>query len=225
MYLSSQGQADVYVEGVDRNRDGPDILQQAPYLATSCRVSAKTGDLSLNIAIFHRMGPLDLGEVRSKFSDNPQDFWVSLLLGRSLCSCWLPKRRLPAAMDSQEPCHRPHTKLQTGGLEFTKRARKCCSTFARFTQHFTIQYGHSKLGLHIFRMQACSWCMTLSFRWLFCQTCCLLPWFTPALINSSDVLSQRVLVRAHAEICQICLQYLEIFHSFPSFSIVSHRFP
>ena len=77
----------VYVEGVDRNRDGPDILQQAPYLETSCRVSAKTGDLSLNIAIFHRMGPLDLGEVRSKFSDNPQDFWVSLLLGRSLCSC------------------------------------------------------------------------------------------------------------------------------------------
>ena len=40
MYLSTRGQADVYVEGVDRNRDGiPDILQ-APYLVT-LRVSAK----------------------------------------------------------------------------------------------------------------------------------------------------------------------------------------
>lgn len=40
MYLSTRGQADVYVEGVDRNRDGiPDILQ-APYLVTF-RVSAK----------------------------------------------------------------------------------------------------------------------------------------------------------------------------------------
>ena len=168
-YLSTRGQADVYLEG-DRNRDGiPDILQ-APYLVTF-RVSAKNR-ASPNIAIFHRKHgdktlenwwTLDLGEVFSILSDNPPEGpgvtpvtrlrSLRLLIAAEATSYGQPRAQANLALwPARKGRKNAATPLPSEQETRVPEQKKSGSVWA-----FHYLMWSQQTCVAIFRMQTCSW--------------------------------------------------------------------